>query len=87
MYKIAVENLLGLTKQGDRLSINPCVSGEWKKFEIQYKHINTYYDIVVKNQDGRESGVKSVMVDGKEAQDGWIELANDAKEHKIYVIM
>ena len=87
MYKIALENLLGLKKEGERLYINPCISSEWKKFEVKYKFINTHYDIVVKNPDGRQSGAKSIVVDGKESFDGWIELVNDAKEHKIYVIM
>lgn len=87
MYKIGVENILGLRKSGDKLFINPCIDPKWPGYEIRLRYVNTYYYISVKNPGGEQSGIKSLVLDGKEVLDGFINLINDAGEHRVYVVM
>ena len=47
LYRAALENILGFTKYGDTLSIEPCIPREWKEFEIAYRYKSTMYSIKV----------------------------------------
>ncbi|WP_027621850.1 GH36-type glycosyl hydrolase domain-containing protein [Acetivibrio clariflavus] len=87
MYRVGVEYILGFKKNGDRLSIDPCIPKEWKDFDIKYKYKDTQYYITIKNPEGVNKGVKKVILDGKELEDKIIALVDDKKEHKAEVIM
>src|SRR5690606_30348432 len=60
MYRIAVETMLGFTKRGDELLINPCIPSHWRDFALEYRHGGTHYAITVRNPDGVTSGVRHV---------------------------
>ena len=44
-YKTGIENILGLRKCGNQLTIAPCVPSEWDKFTVRYRFGNTIYVI------------------------------------------
>ncbi|MEP7382015.1 MAG: glucoamylase family protein, partial [Gemmatimonadota bacterium] len=87
MYRVAVESLLGFTKRGDRLTIDPCIPPTWPAFTIAYHHGNTPYVIRVRNPDGVECGVASVQVDGSPTADFAISLVDDGVEHAVEIVM
>lgn len=87
MYRIGVETLLGFTKRGDELLINPCIPPHWRDFAIAYRHGGTHYAITVHNPDGVMSGVRHVGIDGEEAPDLTIHLVDDGARHEVVVTM
>ncbi len=87
MYRIGVETLLGFTKRGDELLINPCIPPHWRDFAIAYRHGGTHYAITVHNPDGVTSGVRHVGIDGEEAPDLTIHLVDDGARHEVVVTM
>jgi cellobiose phosphorylase len=73
MYRLFIESLLGLRREGDTLSIAPCLPGDWPGFRLRYRYGNTIYDIRVQN-DGADAGAQ-----GEHS----IALVDDGQEHRL----
>jgi cyclic beta-1,2-glucan synthetase len=86
LYRVGLEGILGFTKRGERLTLDPCIPPSWPGFRVDYRHGETVYRIEVKNPSGVERGVESVELDGVRT-DGWVELAGDGGERHVVVTM
>ncbi|QVQ36972.1 DUF3131 domain-containing protein [Pseudochrobactrum algeriensis] len=60
-YRVATEGILGLSKRGNALFLNPVLPSDWDGFELDYRHGEALYKITVRNKAGRDS----LKVDGK----------------------
>jgi len=87
MYRVALEEILGFTKRGDCLSIEPCVPSAWREFAMEYRHGSAIYAIAVRNPNGVTRGVVRVEVDGNAASDRVVKLADDGGRHDVVVTM
>ena len=65
-YKTGIENILGLKIKNGFIRIEPCIPSSWKEYNIKYKWKNAFYNIVVKNPNGKNTGVEKVTVNGIE---------------------
>jgi cellobiose phosphorylase len=74
MYRLMVESLLGVRREGDRLRIAPCLPANWPGFKLRYRYGNTVYDIQVRS--GAEGGAQG---------DHTIALVDDGQAHRIDV--
>jgi cellobiose phosphorylase len=86
MYRLILESLLGLRREGDKLSFTPCLPGDWESFKAHYRYRETVYHITVL-QPG-DGNVASVTVDGVEQSnlaDNTILLIDDHQEHSVEV--
>jgi cellobiose phosphorylase len=85
LYIAGIKYILGIKKSGEKLNINPCIPTEWKEFQVEYKYLDTNYNIYVKNPNGVNSGVKKIIIDNNFADNNEIILTNDKKTHIIEV--
>ncbi len=86
MYRLIVESLLGLRREGDKLHIAPCVPADWPSYTLRYRHGNSVYVIsVVQGSAGRVEG--SVLVDDLEQAGHAIALIDDGREHTVLVVI
>ena len=67
-YKAGIEFILGLKIRNGIMSIEPCIPKEWKEYNIKYKWKNSFYNIVVKNPNGKNSGVEEVLLNGEKVE-------------------
>ena len=67
-YKAGIEAILGLKIRSGIMSIEPCVPKDWREYNIKYKWKNSFYNIVVKNPDGKNFGVEKVLLNGVEVE-------------------
>jgi len=86
-YKTILEYILGLQIKKGFLSINPCISKNWKEYEIKYKYKTTIYKIKVKNNKEKNTGVERFIVNGSEVANKKIILQDDGKIYNIEVFM
>jgi len=86
LYRVGLEAILGFTKRGETLAIDPCIPSSWKEFSIEYHHGDSKYSIVVKNPAGVETGVTSTILDG-ETIEGAVPLVSDGQPHEIIVTL
>ena len=52
LYRTILEAILGFHRQGDRLTIDPCIPPDWPGFEITYRFRSATYRIAVENPRG-----------------------------------
>lgn len=86
-YKVGVEEILGLKIKNGVLRIEPCITREWKEYSIRYRYKNSIYNIKVKNENGKNTGVEHFFVNGKEIPEKEIRLNGDEGIYEIEVEM
>ena len=84
-YKAGIEVILGLKVRDEIMSIEPCIPKDWKDYNIKYKWKNSFYNIIVKNPNGKNCGVEKVLLNG-EVVDNSIKL-QDNGIYNVEVIM
>ncbi len=67
-YKTGIENVLGLKINNGVLRVEPCIPSSWKEYNIKYKWKNAFYNIVVRNPSGKNTGVEKIFVNGNELE-------------------
>jgi cyclic beta-1,2-glucan synthetase len=85
MTRLAVEKILGLKREGNNLTVEPCIPKDWREYEIHYRFGKTMYHLRVENPEGVNTGVVKLTVDGKLLTDEKIVLEDDGREHQIVV--
>jgi cyclic beta-1,2-glucan synthetase len=87
IYRLGLEGILGLTREGEALRIDPRIPPAWPGFEIRYRWGESLYCINVQNPDGITLGVKEITLDGNSIEDEIIPLIDDGEEHEVLVVM
>jgi cellobiose phosphorylase len=78
MYRIAVQWLLGIDVEGDRLRIQPCVPSSWSRYSVRLRRGRTTYEIAVEPGESLD-----VEVDGALAADGVVHMIDDGHLHAV----
>lgn len=86
-FRTIIEFILGLKIKNGYLYVEPCISKNWKEYEIQYKYKKTIYNIVVKNNNTKNTGVERFIVNGEEAKEKKVLLCNDGKIYNIQIFI
>jgi len=84
MYRLIVESLLGLKREGKKLNFAPSLPSNWDEFSIDYRYGKTNYHIVI-SRTQREDGEMKVFVDGVEQSEKIVLLVDDGIEHEVDV--
>ncbi len=84
MYRLAIESLLGLHLNGQRLRIAPCVPADWTAFTVHYRCRETVYHIAIRQTPPGAAGDR-VSVDGRDQPDMTVPLIDDRQEHFVEV--
>jgi hypothetical protein len=87
MYRVGIENILGLKRRGNALIVEPCIPSNWKQYQMHYRFGSTRYEITVENPEGRGGAVLRVEVDGKVLKDREIRLRDDGNTHLVRVVL
>jgi cyclic beta-1,2-glucan synthetase len=87
MYRIWVEEVLGLKVRGNQLLLDPVIPGWWDGFQVQYRHGEALYEIRVENPEGCECGVSWIEIDGRRLEDRVIPLTRDLVKHEVLLRM
>jgi cellobiose phosphorylase len=83
MYRLILESLLGVRREGERLHIEPCLAPERTGFRLRYRHGRSMYRIEVVRGTALGSPTR-LAVDGVEQPDGkTIRLVDDGREHAV----
>jgi cellobiose phosphorylase len=81
MYRLFVESLLGVQREGERLHLSPRLPADWPQFTMHYRFRDTVYHITVTRAPAGEP--TSCVVNGATSPDGWISLLDDHQDHRI----
>lgn len=87
MYRIWLEDILGFTLRGDRLSIHPTLHTSWDRIKILYQHQTSRYEITIENPKHLSRGNPRLELDGTGITDEAIQLVNDGQTHILRVVL
>jgi cyclic beta-1,2-glucan synthetase len=87
MYRVILEELLGLKVRGTVLELAPVIPRHWKGFTIRYRHGEAMYEIRVENPEAVGSGVSWVELDGRRLEKREIPLERGTGTHDVRVRM
>ena len=82
-----VEGILGLRPDFGGLMINPSIPSDWKEFEMDKIFRGKKLHIVVKNPNGKESGVASLVINGAKVDSNYVAAADLKESNEIEVMM
>jgi len=85
LFRVCCENILGLKRMGNVLTVEPCIPGKWQEYSLEYRFGESLYVIRVLNPQGVNRGVKKIETRGVVSRD--IELVDDGQVHEITVVM
>ena len=88
MYRLLVESLLGIEREGTLLRLSPHPPRDWPSYTIRYRYYDTTYRITVVHPGHgvREPGpIRTMVLDGVLQADHTIPLVDDSREHVIEI--
>ena len=87
LHRVAVFWILGVRPEDDGLLVDPCIPAEWKEFTVKRQFRGAEYHIHVANPDGRTSGIRRLLVDGREISGNLVPSLADGKVHKVEAVL
>ncbi|MGQ0641271.1 MAG: GH36-type glycosyl hydrolase domain-containing protein [Gemmatimonadaceae bacterium] len=85
MYRVGLEAMLGLTKRGATLRIDPCLPEVWPQVTIEYRYGAAVYTIIVHTPAGVRRNGADVTIDGRPIAGDVISLVDDGVRHEVLV--
>ena len=85
LYRLLVEDLLGLRLETDLLSFHPLLPPGWTGFKFTYRYRNTFYHVQLQKTGDETWNTRRVLVDGAEQPDRKIHLVDDGRERHAVI--
>jgi cyclic beta-1,2-glucan synthetase len=88
VYRLGLEDILGLTPVPGGVEIRPCVPRSWPEYEMRIRvGVGTTYRIVVRNPEGVHSGVAAATLDGERLERPVVRFVDDGETHEVDVLL
>ena len=83
MYRLLLENLLGVNLEGNQLRLTPSCPGTWSGFTLHYRYRQTLYHIHITKLPGAPPGGSQLSLDGQALAGNIISLLDDGRDHSV----
>ena len=87
MYRAGLETILGISRRGETLELNPCIPFAWPGFSVVLRFGATRYEVTVENPKQRCRGVATVDCDGDAVEASAVPLRLDGMTHRVRVVI
>ena len=87
MYRITLEHVLGIRREGEWMAFNPCVPRHWRRFHVTLRIPGAEYRITMENPHGVNRGVQSVAVEGRPVEGNRVKLQPNSGTHAVLVTL
>ncbi len=86
-YYTAAQFILGIQPEYSGLKIDPCIPSGWKEIKIKRWFRGKIFNVLIKNDNNIQKGVKSIIINGNEIADNFIPLELTADVNEVIVNM
>jgi cellobiose phosphorylase len=66
LWRVILEDILGVRREGGTLRLNPCIPADWDGYEVELEVEGIRVEIHLRNPTGVSTGVKSCTLNGSE---------------------
>ncbi|WP_300752105.1 glucoamylase family protein [Janthinobacterium sp.] len=80
LYRLIVESLLGVTREGKQLRIKPCMPAGWDRYKLHYRYGASNYAITIEKAQGQQTGLSR---DGVAVEGDSITLIDESREYAV----
>ena len=87
MYRVGLEEILGLTLRKGALHVEPCIPRAWPGFEIDWRCGATTLHIRAVNPMRTGRGVATAALDGEDVDPRRIPIVDDHREHVVEIVL
>jgi cyclic beta-1,2-glucan synthetase len=87
MYRLGIEAILGVRREGNYLRIDPRIPNDWQYYELSYRYKQAVYNVKVDNSNKVKKGTQQVLLDGEFLADARIPLMNQKREYEVLIIL
>ena len=84
MYRLLLESLLGLKREGDTLRFAPCVPAAWEGYSVRYMFGASTYNIRLTVAHVHDTAAGRTL-DAAEVDTDWLRLVDDGRAHDVVV--
>jgi len=84
MYRLAVEQILGIRRRGNFLDVAPCLPSSWKSYTATLAVGKATYKLSVEVSNADQ---QQIEFDGRPWNDGFIPFRDDSRAHTIRVLL
>jgi cyclic beta-1,2-glucan synthetase len=85
MYRAGIEGIVGLTRTGGTLCLNPSVPKAWPELTVTIALGAAHYVITILNPEACSGGIRSAVLDGSALTVGHSGLEFPLREGKHYL--
>jgi cellobiose phosphorylase len=86
LYRLMLESLLGLQREGKQLRIAPCIPPHWSGYSLYYRYGSTQYHITITQSISAETAASTLIrLDGVACGKQGILLQDDQLPHRVEV--
>ena len=85
MYRVGLEQIVGLTKSGDLLRFRPSTPATWPMVQIHYRFGASEYAITLVTPAALAKGPQRISVDGVTIHGDAVALVDDGARHEVVV--
>jgi N,N'-diacetylchitobiose phosphorylase len=86
-YYTAAQYILGIQPDYFGLRIDPCIPSKWKEVKITRRFRNKNFNIIIKNKNGIQKGVKKIILNGNIIDDNLIPVDRMIDNNEVLVEM
>jgi cyclic beta-1,2-glucan synthetase len=82
MYRVGIEEILGLRVRGNRLTVVPRIPDNWPGYDMVYRYGTTRYHLHVRRSEEFGKGISKILKCGE-----YLPLVDDGAEHMIGLVL
>jgi len=83
MYRLLMETLLGVNREGDQLRLTPRLPTIWPSYKIHYRFRQTIYHITISRLASDAAAENQLFLDGEKLTMKTVPLVDDQREHFV----
>ena len=84
IYRVALENVLGISRRGNKLFVRPCLPDEWDSFGVTIRFASAHYRLVI-HDPGQINGRDIAFVEDGRLLPGTALRMSDSGDHDVQV--
>jgi N,N'-diacetylchitobiose phosphorylase len=86
-YYTAAQYILGVQPDYNGLKIDPCIPSDWKEIKISRRFRKNNFNILIRNENSAQKGVKKITINGCEIKGNLIPVDQMKANNDVVVVM